>query len=238
MKGKLFFGFWILLAIIALALKFLPERKQVYQKQEPIVEEISIVPSRMDGKTVVHGSDSSVVLHTKNVVKEEILYQGADADADTIFRKELPNNEERFLLGELRLEGEVWARVYGADGTSVESRHIPITYERQQVPEVVIESPVANSIISTPLVLKGKARGTWFFEANMPVSIFDENNKLIAKGPLQAKGEWMTEDFVEFEGKLSFGAPTANTGYVLFENDNPSGLPEYAKSFAVPVRFR
>ncbi|MBI4049625.1 MAG: hypothetical protein HY395_02295 [Candidatus Doudnabacteria bacterium] len=112
------------------------------------------------------------------------------------------------------------------------------TEEVSEEPEVVVETPTRGALAASPLNIKGKARGTWFFEANLPVTLKDQNGKILAQKGFQAKGEWMTEDYVEFEDSLTFSAPTTEFGVLVIENDNPSGLPENEKSFAVPVRFR
>ena len=104
--------------------------------------------------------------------------------------------------------------------------------------EIEISSPQPNDNIVSPVKLAGRVRGNWFFEASMPVTLRDANKNIVAQMPLQAKGDWMTTDFVEFEGELSFTKPATATGFLVFENDNPSGLPEYKKSFMVPVRFQ
>ena len=63
---------------------------------------------------------------------------------------------------------------------------------------IIVQSPMAFEKISSPLTVKGMARGTWFFEASFPVRLVDENGKELAVIPVQAKTEWMTTDFVEF----------------------------------------
>lgn len=103
--------------------------------------------------------------------------------------------------------------------------------------EIEVFVPTIDAIIVSPQELSGRARGSWFFEANMPVTLIDENKKILAKAPLQAQGEWMTADFVPFAGSIIFEKPATKSGILIFENDNPSGFPEHAKSFTVPVRF-
>src|SRR3989344_2533369 len=93
---------------------------------------------------------------------------------------------------------------------------------------IVLESPFAFEEVSSPLVVKGKARGNWFFEASFPVRLFDDNGKELAVVPAQAKTDWMVTDFVEFEAELNFATPATRKGYLVFETDNPSDLPEYA----------
>lgn len=102
---------------------------------------------------------------------------------------------------------------------------------------IQIESPRAGEAISSPLLIRGEARGQWFFEASFPVKLVDENGKVLAQMPAQAKSEWMTTDFVPFEVKLIFSTSTAQKGYLIFKKDNPSGLPEHDDELRVPIVF-
>ncbi len=90
--------------------------------------------------------------------------------------------------------------------------------------------------VSQPLVVRGEAVGYWFFEASFPVSILDSNGNVLAMGPAQAQSDWMTEDFVPFEITLNF-TTSDTTGTLVLANDNPSGMPENAKSISIPVVF-
>ncbi len=106
-----------------------------------------------------------------------------------------------------------------------------------QAPEVVITSPQPHQAISTPLTVTGKAKGHWFFEANAVLRLLDAQQREIASGTVQALGDWMTDDFVDFEGQIRFLSPASGTGILVLQNDNPSGLPDNQKEFRVPVRF-
>ncbi|MCX6715041.1 MAG: hypothetical protein NTX72_04455 [Candidatus Uhrbacteria bacterium] len=82
----------------------------------------------------------------------------------------------------------------------------------------------------------GKARGSWFFEGSFPIVLLNGKKEIIASGTAQAKGNWMTADFVPFEATLKFDEThLTNAGTLVFKNDNPSGLPENEKTFSVPV---
>lgn len=94
--------------------------------------------------------------------------------------------------------------------------------------------------ITSPLVVRGKARGPWFFEASFPVTLTDWDGRIIAQTPAQAKGDWMTTDFVEFEAVLTFTTDTtvSSRGALILQKDNPSGLPEYDDYREITVFFR
>lgn len=100
-----------------------------------------------------------------------------------------------------------------------------------------IYSPRPNAQISAPLTVTGQARGTWFFEADFPVKLLDENNNEIGWGIARAQSDWMTEDFVEFLALIEFDAPTTATGTLILQKDNPSGLPEHDNQLIVPIKF-
>ncbi|MDO8564455.1 MAG: Gmad2 immunoglobulin-like domain-containing protein [bacterium] len=108
-----------------------------------------------------------------------------------------------------------------------------------------IEAPRPNSKVTSPLVVRGMARGNWFFEASFPLKLLDGNGKEIAVSHAQAQADpatgevnWMTTEFVPFEGKLMFSIPETKEGTLILAKDNPSGLPEHDDSLIVPVRFR
>jgi hypothetical protein len=106
-----------------------------------------------------------------------------------------------------------------------------------QATGVFITSPLPDQLISSPLTVKGRAKGNWFFEANARLRLLDAQQKEIASGNVQALGDWMTADLVDFEGQIRFVSPASDSGSLVFQNDNPSGLPEHHMEFCVPVRF-
>lgn len=108
--------------------------------------------------------------------------------------------------------------------------------DREPLP-IAVNVPAVGEVISSPLSFSGTARGFWYFEASFPVRIYDANGKELGVGIAQAQDEWMTEDFVPFAGTVEFRTPETPTGTVVFQKDNPSGLPEHDASVEVPVRF-
>lgn len=97
--------------------------------------------------------------------------------------------------------------------------------------------PQPNDEISSPVSVKGEARGFWYFEASFPIRVVDATGKVLGTGIAQAQGEWMTTEFVPFALDIPFETPETPTGEIIFEKDNPSGLPENADEWRVPVRF-
>jgi len=108
---------------------------------------------------------------------------------------------------------------------------------QEMAPEVMNVNITAGSVVSSPLVVTGEARGNWFFEANLPIQIKDANGTVLGQVGAQAQGEWMTTDFVPFAATTTFTQSSTDTGTLVIMNDNPSGLPENQKMFEIPIRF-
>ncbi|MFA6272943.1 MAG: Gmad2 immunoglobulin-like domain-containing protein [Candidatus Paceibacterota bacterium] len=111
---------------------------------------------------------------------------------------------------------------------------------------VILEAPLPEAQVVSPLVIKGKARGQWFFEASFPVILADWDGRIIAQGIAQANppagGDWMTENFVPFEATLEFVKPEfigdfSKRGFLILKKDNPSGLPEHDDALEIPLVF-
>ncbi|PIR72221.1 MAG: hypothetical protein COU41_00720 [Candidatus Nealsonbacteria bacterium CG10_big_fil_rev_8_21_14_0_10_36_228] len=100
-----------------------------------------------------------------------------------------------------------------------------------------VSEPLPNTLVQSPLMVKGEARGNWFFEASFPVKVIDENGKELGTGIARALSDWMTEDFVPFEADLEFQLSATKKGTLILEKDNPSGLPENADELRIPVLF-
>lgn len=131
----------------------------------------------------------------------------------------------------------------GAETQSPEAQPATVGEEAAPAPAaeaelaIRVSTPTADAVVSSPLVVTGEARGSWFFEATFPVTLLDADGKPLVRGFAQAQGEWMTEDFVPFKAELVFTAPAGATGTLLIEKANASGLPEHAGELRIPIRF-
>ena len=120
------------------------------------------------------------------------------------------------------------------DSTDLGPDPAPVQYKDL----ILIEKPLMGARVTSPLVVSGKARGNWFFEASFPLTLTDENGTIIAEKYATAEGEWMTTDYVPFTGSLSFTIPsTVTKGYLIFKKDNPSGEPQFDDQVSIPIRF-
>jgi len=102
---------------------------------------------------------------------------------------------------------------------------------------ILISSPKKNEKITSILEIKGEARGTWFFEAQFNALLLDDHGNKLGEAILTAKSDWMTEDFVSFEGELDFIPSSTSLGTLKFLSANPSGLLEHQKIFEMKVQF-
>lgn len=103
--------------------------------------------------------------------------------------------------------------------------------------EILVDAPRPNQKFASGSSVKGKARGIWFFEGSFSGELFDAKRNSLGTVILQAKGDWMTSDFVPFAGNLTFSTPGTATGTLVLKKDNPSGLPENDKKLSIPVTF-
>ncbi len=107
---------------------------------------------------------------------------------------------------------------------------------------IVVDSPVPLGNITSPIVVRGKARGTWYFEASFPIDIVNWDGLIIGQGHAEAQGDWMTEEFVPFIGTIEFTEPAiqgelGKRGTIIFRKDNPSGLAEHDDALEIPITF-
>jgi hypothetical protein len=110
--------------------------------------------------------------------------------------------------------------------------------------QIVVSEPLPLTVIGNPLQVSGVARGGWYFEATAPVSLVNWDGLIIAEGFVTATEDWMTAEFVPFSGSLEFTSPYNDgdpdfmkRGTIIFQNDNPSGLPENSRAVEIPVTF-
>jgi hypothetical protein len=120
----------------------------------------------------------------------------------------------------------------------LQSLKFKATNKSQQLSDLIkVDNPLPNQKINSPVKIKGKARGIWYFEGDFPIAIVDNEGNIIVESYATAKDEWMTEDFVPFEATITYDQPSVENGYMVFQRDNPSGLPENEMELRVPIRF-
>lgn len=114
---------------------------------------------------------------------------------------------------------------------------------------ITVDSPRPNDTVKSPLTITGRARGTWYFEAQFPIKIVeygtseadtvDSKSAEIGTGNAKATSDWMTEDFVPFTATIEFSKPANQNpnGAIILKNDNPSGDPANDKQLIIPIKF-
>jgi len=105
--------------------------------------------------------------------------------------------------------------------------------------QIVLFSPLAGEAIESPLKIRGKARGSWFFEGSFPVVLTNWDGLIISEAVAQTQDDWMTTDWVNFETELDFDANQLyKRGALILKKDNPSGLPQNDDAFEISLEFK
>ncbi|MES2623627.1 MAG: Gmad2 immunoglobulin-like domain-containing protein [Patescibacteria group bacterium] len=138
--------------------------------------------------------------------------------------------------------------VYDDDSTSTESVIDTATTSQPDLEpvnapatttSVIIDSPIAGSVVTSPLTVTGKAPGPWFFEATAGLVILNSDKQVVSQARVDAQGDWMVTGLVPFTSTITYPASLKGKGgYIRFLSDNASGIPENQKSFTIPVLFR
>ena len=103
---------------------------------------------------------------------------------------------------------------------------------------IIVQAPLPGATVRSALVVRGQARGNWFFEGDFPLLLLDRDRNVLARSYASALGEWMSDAFVPFEGVLEFEPPPgATTGWLVLQKDNPSERRELDEVLELPVGF-
>lgn len=104
---------------------------------------------------------------------------------------------------------------------------------------IEIFSPLPQQSIESPLHITGQARGDWFSDGNIPITLIDWDGLLIAEGLAKAKGNGQGEEFVAFEATISFEKPSdKKNGFLIFKGNDQSGLAQYNDFWEIPIIFK
>ncbi len=114
-------------------------------------------------------------------------------------------------------------------------RAVIAKYDNASIDDIILETPKPGDVTGKRFLIRGKARGMWFFEASFPVTILDATGKVLVRTHAKAEAPWMTEDFVPFTATIT--APTTYIGKatIVLQKDNPSGIKEKDASISFPV---
>jgi hypothetical protein len=104
--------------------------------------------------------------------------------------------------------------------------------------DIFLTAPLPQDVITSPLMITGEAKGTWYFEATFPVVLTNWNGLIIAEGYATATQDWMTEDFVPFTAEIVFEKPNyGERGSLILQKANASGLPEHDDALEITIMF-
>ncbi len=110
-----------------------------------------------------------------------------------------------------------------------------LTYKNSDSDLIQIKSPMPGETVGKEFKITGKARGNWYFEASFPIELTTPDGQVLGGGIGQAKGNWMTEDFVEFSGEMQTPSAFYGPAILILKKDNPSGMPENDASVSIPI---
>jgi len=101
-----------------------------------------------------------------------------------------------------------------------------------------VSSPSANMKVVSPLKVTGTVPAGWMFEGAFPIKLVDASRKLIVQGQGKEKlaGSWQGGLPIDFTATLNFKTTSAS-GFLILQNDNPSGISANSKTFEIPVKF-
>lgn len=119
-----------------------------------------------------------------------------------------------------------------------ENALVPDAAPAQKDDLIIVDAPLPRAVVGSPIVVKGRARGTWFFEGSFPIELTDANGVVLAKVPATAQDAWMTNEYVRFTASLSYELPataTSHQGFLILRKDNPSGEAKFDNQLTIPV---
>ncbi len=99
---------------------------------------------------------------------------------------------------------------------------------------IVVHTPQPFEKITGTLVIKGEARGTFFFEGDFPVEVVLANGELIQHYAM-ADDEWMTEEFVPFTSTIDISGLEPQDITIKLHRNNPSDNRENDMVMELPV---
>jgi len=97
-------------------------------------------------------------------------------------------------------------------------------------------SPLPNSEIECGFTLAGKMPREWFFENSFPYSIIVDGKEVLV-GSVQSKDDYTVKEILTFSEKIECKEGCLGDGEIVLKNANPSGLPENADQYRIPVKF-
>lgn len=110
-------------------------------------------------------------------------------------------------------------------------------YKSSKNIQILVYTPTANSMVTSPIIIFGQVPGNWSFEAQFPIKLEDQNGKVIGQTTANLQGDWMTDKLTPFTAKIDASLPSGQKGTLVLQKDNPSGLAKNDDSLKISVNF-
>lgn len=100
---------------------------------------------------------------------------------------------------------------------------------------VTIEAPLANARVTSPIVARGVAPNSYYFEAVFPVRLIGADGRVIAEAPGQAQSPWTTPGPVAFIATVPFQVSVDTPATLVLAREVHEGATPYADEIRIPV---
>lgn len=101
--------------------------------------------------------------------------------------------------------------------------------------DLSLDTPCMNATISgNTISVSGLISGSYTFEAQFTIKLLDKTGTVAVTQPVTVTGDWQSGGKVPFTTTLTHTL-TSQNATLVFQNDNPSGLPENQKQIFVPI---
>lgn len=121
--------------------------------------------------------------------------------------------------------------------TFIEEFTYPDYPEVSSVPptgNVIIYSPLEQSIVSSPIYIEGEVVSDWYWEGIFNIELRNEAGDVIGSTYASAEESWMQEGYVRFTATMAYETDEKR-GNLVFMKANPSGLPENDEEYSILV---
>jgi hypothetical protein len=100
---------------------------------------------------------------------------------------------------------------------------------------IQIDGIYPGSIIGSPYRVTGKAKYSWFFEGDFPVTLEDENGNSLCTAPAMALDSRRGPGWIPFKVDIIFIAAPNTEARLIFRLDNPSETEGFQRAIEVPI---
>lgn len=173
-------------------------------------------------------NEAGFVFARIGIQDEEILYMREDAEISQYeFDPLMGDRIERrgFIDASLRNVEEEILQSFLFDGIHDEMSTNRVTEEKERF---IIDSPEYGEIIKSPLSVRGKVFGKWFFEGDLSIRLETRDGEVLAEVPATPLGTSDEEDYTPFEVSLVFEDTTATSGQLLLGHSGSFSLAKDA----------